>query len=166
MAHEVGHQWWGASVGANSNDHSFMVEGLTNYLTAVYVEDAQGPDAARHQLMVQIAVPYEQALDAYGDGVADRPATVQDTGPPRGSLDYGKSALGFLAIREAIGDHAFFAALHDYARRFAFRIATPDDLRTAFEATSGQSLGDLWGFWFESATTTRSDVDRVVGASG
>lgn len=163
VAHEVGHQWWGNLVGANSNDHTFMNEGLTNALSAVYVEDTQGREAARRQVEIQIANRYLNALDSAGDGVVDVPISEERAeGPSSGTLDYGKAALGFLAIRQEIGDEAFFAALAVYAERFAYHNATPDDLRSAFERTSGSDLRELWRFWFNAAETTRGDVERVV----
>jgi hypothetical protein len=164
VAHEVGHQWWGGSVGANSNDHSFLIEGLTNYLATVYVEDSQGESAARRLLAIQIAQPYLAALDASGDGVVDVPITAPAQGPSSGALQYGKAALGFLAIREEIGDTAFFAALADYADDFAFSVATPDDLLSEFEQASGKDLDDLWRFWFNEAATTRADVEQLLAA--
>jgi hypothetical protein len=162
VAHEVGHQWWGNLVGANSNDHTFMNEGLTNALATVYVADTQGEAAARRQVRVQLADRYLDALDGIGDGIVDVPITEEREGPSSGVLDYGKAALGFLAIRQEIGDEAFFAALADYAARFAYQNATPDDLRSAFERASGMDLKDLWRFWFNEAETTRDDVERVL----
>ena len=50
IAHEMGHEWWGAMVGANSNDHPFMVEGLTNALTLSAINATLGPDAASRLL--------------------------------------------------------------------------------------------------------------------
>lgn len=162
VAHEVGHQWWGALIGANSNDHTFMVEGLTNALATIYVEDTQGKDAARRQIRDELADRYLNALESAGDGIVDLPITTPRQGPSAGVLDYGKAALGFLAIREAIGDDAFFAALSDYAARFSYRNATPDDLRAAFERASGQDLTDFWHVWFNAAETTPADVEQVV----
>ncbi len=47
ILHEIGHQWWGGTVGANSNDHTWMVEGLTN-ATAILAQAAiQGPSPRR-----------------------------------------------------------------------------------------------------------------------
>lgn len=163
VAHEVAHQWWGNLIGANSNDHTFMNEGLTNALSAVYVEDTQGREAARRQVEIQMSDRYVTALDDVGDGVVDVPISEERVGgPSSGTLDYGKAALGFLAIRQEIGDNAFFAALADYAERFAYRNATPDDLRSAFERASGSDLSELWRFWFNAAETTPADVERVV----
>ena len=53
VAHEIGHQWWGAVVGMDSNDHTFLLEGLTNYLSVVAVERTEGDEAAGPQLLAQ-----------------------------------------------------------------------------------------------------------------
>ena len=163
VAHEVSHQWWGAVVGINSNDHTFLLEGLTNYLSVVAVERTEGAEAALAQLDVQCVQPYLRALEQNGDAVADVPI-ADEAGPPGGAIIYGKSALGFLAIREAIGDDAFFAGLRTWADDFAFRIAEPVDLLDAFEDASGEQLGELWRFWFEAAETTAEDVLALVDA--
>jgi len=162
VTHEVGHQWWGSVVGANSNDYPYLVEGLTNYLTTVSLNDTVGPDVGYGQLRLQIVLPYLEALDRYGDGVVSLPITEPQEHPPRSVLIYAKAALGFLAIRAEIGDEAFFAGLRDYADSFAFGIATPDDLRRAFERAGGVSLEDTWRFWFESAETTPTDVQELL----
>jgi hypothetical protein len=165
IAHEIGHQWWGAMIGSNSNDHTFLVEGLTNYLAIVFFEDHFGADEARRQLEIQIVQPYQRALAAYGDGVVDRPIDAPRDGPPNSPLQYGKAALGFLAIREAIGDEAFFEALTSYATELSFGVSGPADLRERFESASGKDLSVLWSFWFEQATATASDVDALLTAS-
>jgi aminopeptidase N len=161
VAHEIGHQWWGGMIGVNSNDHTFLLEGLTNYLAVAAIEQTAGDAAAAEQLRAQCAQPYLNALEQYGDGVADGPITVERDGPPLGSLTYGKAALGFLAIRQEIGDEAFFAALRMWAEEFKFGIAGPDDLLTAFENTSGAELAELWRFWFLAAETTPADVHAL-----
>ncbi len=163
VAHEVGHQWWGGIVGVNSNDHTFMTEGLTNALTVIFLEESQGEEAAVAAVRRHIAGPYLDLLDRSGDQVVDVPIAEGQHG--RGAIWYGKAALGFLAIRQEIGDEAFFAALESYARTFAQRIAEPSDLLAAFEHASGEDLDDLWTTWFEAAETTPADVEAVVEAA-
>lgn len=161
VAHEVGHQWWGSVIGSNTNDHAFQVEGLDNYLVTTFLARTYGPEYANKQLEEQVADPYLASLKSSGDGIADAPITSDQSGPTPALL-YGKAALGFLAIRERIGDQAFFAALDNYAENYAFGISTPDDLLGEFEAASGQQLDTLWTFWFESADTTAHDVQVLL----
>jgi aminopeptidase N len=160
--HEVGHQWWGAAVGANSNDHTWMVEGLTNAIALLAQADIQGPQAAAISLYSWIVTPYANLLAGSGDAIADTSIFAQPPTAPLSTLAYGKGALGFLAIRNQIGDEAFRAALAAYADAFRLGIAEPQDLLAALEAASGQSLADIWTFWFESAQTTLADLDALV----
>lgn len=162
VAHEVGHQWWGAVVGINSNDHSFLLEGLTNYLAIVATGQIAGPEVAIQQLQLQCVEPYLRALRASGDGVADVPISVETTGPSRGALNYGKAALGFLAIRQAMGDDAFFGAIRAWAEANAFGITGPEDLLATFDAATDADVATLWTFWFESAQTTEADVKNLL----
>ncbi|MGH2558668.1 MAG: M1 family metallopeptidase, partial [Thermomicrobiales bacterium] len=162
IAHEVGHQWWGGTVGANSNDHTYLTEGLTNAAFVTYLETAHGPEVARQEMRARVVDPYLSALTTIGDGVVDVPISQITGGPPRGVIDYGKGAIGFLAIRVHIGNDAYLAALRDYADRYAFEIAAPQDLRRAFERAAGEQIDELWRVWFETATTTPADVEAVV----
>jgi hypothetical protein len=162
VAHEVGHQWWGGTVGVNSNDYPFLVEGLTNYLAIICLADMLGRDAAYQQLHDQIAQPYLAAIEKFGDGVVNRPAGAPQDGPPNAVLIYGKAALGFLAIRIELGDAAFFTALRDLAEQHAFGITTPAEVRRIFERSAGVSLAATWRFWFEAAETTPEDVANLL----
>lgn len=163
IAHEVGHQWWGGSVGANSNDHTFMVEGLTEYLTVAYVEWTAGEEAGAWALEQSVARRTRVLLEV-GDGVADLPIAEGQDRRQRTAIFYGKAALGFQAIRTEIGDEAFFGALRAYADEFRFGIAEPADLRGAFEAASGRDLTELWRHWFEAAELTAAEIEATVAA--
>lgn len=160
VAHEIGHQWWGGQVGFNSNDHTFLLEGLTNYVAILWIEATSGPQTALAAIRASLAAPYIALLNASGDQVADLPIAEGQSG--RGTIYYNKSALGFYAIDEAIGDAAFTAALAIIASDFAFAIAEPSDVLAAFEAASGQDLGELWRFWFQAAETTPADVEALI----
>lgn len=162
VAHEVGHQWLGALVGLNSNDHSFLLEGWTNYLSVVVVERSDGLEAGRQQLLVQAVEPYLRTLESQGDGIADVPISSEAPNPSRGVLIYGKTALGALAIRREIGDDAFFTALLAWSDEFRFGIASPESLLAAFEEISGVQLDELWSFWFLEANTRVEDVHALL----
>lgn len=169
--HEVGHQWWGATVGANSNDHTYMVEGLTNATALLAQAAVPGSGPAANSLYAWMVSPYMNMLSNSGDAIADVSIFDQPATAPISTLAYGKGGLGFLAIRERIGNDAFIAALADYASQFRLGIASPVDLLTAFETASGQDLR-LWSFWFDEATTTpagyrhaRRGNPRVAGGT-
>jgi hypothetical protein len=162
VAHEVGHQWWGGSVGSNSNDHTFLVEGLTNYLSVVFVEEVNGAARGNASRDAMLVGPYLNLLGRGVDKVVDGPAAPDQDSAIQSVIVYSKGALGFLAIRQAIGDDAFFAALASYADTHAFRVTSPNDLQDAFETASGTDLDELWRVWFESAETTPDDVAALL----
>jgi aminopeptidase N len=162
VAHEVSHQWWGALVGSNTNDHAFLAEGLANCSAVLAVLADQGVTAAKAQLDRQVVQPYLRALTESGDGVVDRPSNVEAPGPPLNVLIYAKAALGFLAIREALGPDAFAAGLRAYVADFSWRVSGPGDLRAEFEAASTRNIGGIWLIWFDSATVGPSDAEAVA----
>jgi hypothetical protein len=162
IVHEIGHQWFGNLVGVNSNDHTFMNEGLTNAVTILNIFDTQGPEIATDQFNRRIVAPYLAMLNEVGDAVVDVPISDDYPGRWGVALNYGKAALGFLAIRETVGDEAFTEALHRYVAEFGYRIATPMDLRLTLQATGGQPLARLWWFWFKDDATTLTDVIELA----
>ena len=166
LTHELSHQWIGGIVGSNNNDHGFMTEGLANALSVLAMREREGVEGAERYLREWVASGYRAMLASGRDGIADAPLTDETDIATRGHLVYGKAALGFEAIRQAIGDEAFFAGLAIYARDYRFAISTPDDPRRAFEEASGADLGPLWSFWFEERATTVADVDAVLHGFG
>lgn len=152
VAHEVVHQWFYGLVGNNQYAHAFIDEGVTNYLSAqVYFEMTYGEDEAAAIMDRHIVRPYDATVNGGRDVVVDQPTDNFPDGYDYVFAAYSKAPLGFAAIREAIGDDAFFGALAAYVDQFVFRVAEPDQLLDAFEQASGQDLGDLWREWFEEA---------------
>ena len=140
VAHEVAHQWWYGLVGNNHYAHAFLDEGLASYSEVLYIEREYGPETADWWLS-RLPAP---------DEVVDQP-TVAFGHRAYSETVYGKAALGMAALRAEIGDAAFFGALRDYAARMRFAVATPIDLRAAFERASGRDVSEAWHAWFESA---------------
>ncbi|HEU0115730.1 MAG TPA: M1 family metallopeptidase [Thermomicrobiales bacterium] len=163
LSHEVSHLWWGATVGADSNAHAYLNEGLATISSLFYQEQTAGVDVARQQLNAWVIGPARSLLHS-GDAVVDLPETANENEDIRAWAVYGKASVGFLAIRNAIGDAAFWAGLHDYATRFQFGIPGPNDLRAAWERASGKNLDALWSQWFDQTDLTQQQIDAVVAA--
>jgi aminopeptidase N len=162
VIHEIGHQWIGNVIGANTNDHQFMSEGLVNMLSVAVINEIAGPADAERYLRADVAGPYQALLRDGRDGVADRAITPELNGVLHGMFVYGKAGVGFEAIRQATGDQAFFDGMSAYGEAFRFGIAGPDDLRAALETASGQDLEELWSFWFKQERTREADVIAVL----
>lgn len=168
VVHEVGHQWIGGVLGPNSNDHGFLLEGLTNALAIGVIRDAFGADAAVEAMGRFVAGPYSGLVRDDRDLIADAPLTNETNVVLRALVVYGKAGLGFEAIRQVMGNDAWRAALGAFAETFRQRVFTPADLRTALQAAApaGTDIAALWAFWFDQATVTLADIDPIVQGAG
>lgn len=151
VVHEVLHQWFYGLVGNDQYAAGFLDEGIVNYLMTFYFELAYGPEEGEVAYLSANLIPYLGYLFGYGDVVVDFPTDDYPSSSDYVTAAYYKGAVAFDAVRSAIGDDAFFDALGAYVADYRFAVATPADLLAAFEAASGEDLGDLWANWFESA---------------
>jgi len=154
--HEVAHQWWYDLVGNNHYAHAFIDEGLSEASTIVYFDEVYGAEAAERVTLLQLSINYAYLYALSGDHAVDHPTNAFPDEQTYFISVYAKGGMGFLAIREQIGEEAFADGLRLYVEQMRFGVATPEDLLTAFEEASGQDLSDLWHAWFETAG------DRVV----
>jgi hypothetical protein len=151
VAHEVAHQWWYSAVGNDVIDEPWLDEALTTYSSSLYYEFMQGPAAAeglysywqeRYQALAQ------QGMD---DQIAQSLTHFEDLDPRiYGGIVYSKGALFFRALRQEIGDEAFFEALQTYYHDYQFKIAAGKDLLNAFERAAGRSLESFFQEWLYS----------------
>ncbi len=162
VAHEIAHQWWYGLVGSNPYRHAYIDEGLAEYSAVLYFEDRYGVEAAEEQLDAGLRLRYATMLLTDEDRVVDQPTVDFPDLVSYFTTVYRKGGLGFSALRQEIGDDAFFAGLRTYAASMRFGVAGPDDLRSAFEAASGDDLSDFWRVWFE---TTSGRVEIIVRPS-
>ncbi len=154
VVHEVLHQWFYGLVGNDQYAHGFQDEGLVNYLMTSFYRLHYGEDAFAVAYLSQNEIPYLRYLFGTGDVVTDYPTDDYGTASAYVVAAYYKGAVAFGAVREAIGDEAFFDGLHRYVAEFRFAVATPDDLRACFEAASGDDLDALWANWFDEENGT------------
>ena len=145
-AHETAHQWFYSTVGNDQVNHPWLDEALTQYATIVYFEDRYGKDTANMLRKNYFEQQYEKAKQQYGDMPAGKPVSAYDENA-YGAFVYGKGPLFFQAVRDQIGDAAFFKALQNYYQQFKYAIAKPQDLINAFNQASGQDITPLYKEW-------------------
>lgn len=150
VAHEVVHQWFYNIVGNNQYKYAFIDEGLTNFLSSkVYFSEFWNEMVGEQMYNRHILSPYEKAVGSSVDPLIDTPTDDFATQGEYVTAVYSKAAVGFAAIHEEIGDDAFFNALQEYVQDFQFRVATPDDLLSAFQGASDVDVEAIWVRWFE-----------------
>jgi len=147
VAHEVAHQWWYGLVGSDQVDAPWMDEALTNYCAYVYFERTAPPEKAQHIKKVTFEDPYRELQQNHLDRAIGGPVAGFGTQSDYVAVIYGKGPLFFDAVRERLGDTAFFAGLRLYLERHRYGVAYPEDLIAALEDASGQCIGDLYSTW-------------------
>ncbi|MEA3344942.1 MAG: M1 family metallopeptidase [Chloroflexota bacterium] len=147
--HETAHQWWYGLVGSDQVDEPWLDEALVQYSTLLYYEEIRGPEVAEGIRERSFEQPYEKLLEESRDAPVGQPVRAfssKDYGP----VVYGKGPLFFQALRDEVGDEAFFAILRAYLKSYRYKIATPEGFLALSERVSGQELDDLYERWILS----------------
>ena len=142
IAHEVAHQWFYGIVGNDEIGAPWLDEAICTYLTVVYFERAyEDPEIAERVLLSTIddmaggQWPIDGAASSYPDENAYSLAV------------YTRGGAMFRALRETIGDEAFFGALKDYVSRHWFALGSEEALISAFNSAAEQDLNSYFRGW-------------------
>ncbi len=146
VAHEVAHQWWYGLVGNNQVHDPWLDEALTNYSALLYWEKVHGTAVAEKIKEDYLLSDYQQAKK---EG-RDRPiagAVADFSQNDYGTFVYGKGALFFEAMRQEVGDEAFFKIMQTYFTKYKYQTAYPADLLAVIEQVSGKAVEPLYEKW-------------------
>jgi|GEM_PF-272460 len=152
LAHEVAHQWWYNVVGNDVFDEPWLDEALATYSSSLFYEFERGP-AYVQGLQSYWQERYDKALRETGDDLVTADLKHFESlskASVYGAIVYTKGALFFKALRQEIGDQAFFQALSDYYQSHLFQIGQASDLLEAFQQASGKELDGLYQKWLYS----------------
>ena len=145
--HEVAHQWWYQLVHNDPVNTPWMDEGISEYASKLYYEAIRGRSyaeslqARRWQAVIDL-------LAARGeDAPLNQPVAVYADGAQYESVVYGKGALFYDAIRQALGERQFEAFLKSYLKNYRFRIVAPEDLLAELRAYDPQVADSLYQKW-------------------
>jgi len=191
VAHEVAHQWWHGLVGSDARAHPFVDESLAQFSAMLYVEDRYGAERAEREGERQVAANYHfMRLRGIDDAAVDRPVAAFGDSMAYAGLVYGKGPYLYPALREAMGDRAFFEGLRGYVRAHRFSVAEPRALfdrlargrhqqtvqrlerrwlvETHGDEDLGQAtMGSIAGMWFEGAgSPIEGAMEMLEGGGG
>jgi hypothetical protein len=141
-AHEIFHTVFPFYVGTNETKYSFMDEGWAT-MAEFYLHP-----------MIDSSVPvnYDMSdINTNSGTETDVPVmtlTPQLAGAARFTDKDQKPALGYLYVKEMLGDELFFKALHFYIDNWKGRHPTPYDFFYCVNTASGVNLNWFWNNWF------------------
>ncbi len=145
-AHELLHSWFPFYMGINEQRYGFMDEGWTTAFEYLINTRDLGPAGAtelfqnfRSKNLVEpfngVDIPIITPSDALSGNVIGR-------------NNYEKAALGYLALKEMIGDAPFKQALHEFIARWNGKHPIPWDMFNTFNVATGQDLNWFFERWF------------------
>jgi aminopeptidase N len=141
VAHELAHQWFGNSVGLASWRDIWLNEGFAAYAEWLWSERSDGMPAAA------------KAEEVRRD-LATRPQDLVIGDPPtRDMFDdrvYQRGALTLHALRQELGDEAFFAMVREWTGEHRHGTASTQDLIAHARWYSPIDLTPLFDAWLYS----------------
>ena len=146
-AHEIAHTYMPFYMGINETRYGFMDEGWATTFEYLINQADMGPEAA--------ATFYERFRV---NGWAADPSPLEDLpiitpedvlkGVAYGNNAYGKASLGYLAMKDLLGDSLFKKCLHEYMDRWNGKHPIPWDFFNTFSDASGKNLNWFWTNWY------------------
>lgn len=139
IVHETAHQWWQSVVGNNEIEYGFLDEGLAEYSVVLFYENHPEYALKRQTLINSARETYRvfcsvsDKLFGGANTVMNRPLNEFKSEYEYVNMAYIKPCIMYDTLRTTVGDKKFFNCLKNYYITYAFKNATPDDLKGVFE---------------------------------
>ena len=144
-AHELMHHWFGDYVTCESWSNLTLNEGFANYSEYLWFEHHEGVDYADRHRRTEVNGYLSSAQRGIHDLIDFEYADKENMFDAH---SYNKGGLVLHMLRHYVGDDAFFTALGKYLRDNALTAVEADELRIAFEDTTGEDLNWFFNQWF------------------
>ncbi|MEP7279448.1 MAG: M1 family metallopeptidase [Bacteroidota bacterium] len=149
VEHEIAHTWFPFYMGTNEARYAFMDEGWATTFEFLIGRDDLGADRAeRFYRRFRVAQWIQDPTDEE-DLPIITPANVLRNAA-YGNNAYGKPSLGYLALKDLLGDELFKKCLHAYIAQWHGKHPIPWDFFYSFNNSSGKDLNWFWTSWFFS----------------
>jgi hypothetical protein len=161
VAHEIAHTYMPFYMGVNETRYAFMDEGWATTFEYLINQLDMG-DSAASQLYQRFRISgWARSMDVAQDLPIITPADAI-AGSAYGINAYGKPSLGYLALKDMLGDDLFRKCLHAYMERWNGKHPTPWDFFYTFDNVAGRPLDWFWTNWFFSTNYIDLAVKSVT----
>jgi hypothetical protein len=149
VEHEIAHTYFPFYMGINETRYAMMDEGwATTFEYLIGTADLGKPAATSAFQQFRV------------NGWAGNPSPLEDlpiitpadglSGSAYGDNAYGKPALGYLALKDMLGDATFRTALHAFMDRWHGKHPIPWDFFNTVNNVTGRNLNWFWNSWYFS----------------
>jgi len=149
--HEIAHTYMPFYMGINETRYGFMDEGWATTFELLIGRADMGTEKAE-EMYKQFRV---QGWIGDRSSNEDIPIVTPGdalTGAGFGNNEYGKASIGYLAMKDFLGDEVFKKCLHAYMDRWHGKHPTPWDFFYTFNNVSGKNLNWFWNAWYFEST--------------
>jgi len=147
--HEIVHTYMPFYMGTNETRYGFMDEGWATAFEYLIGQEELGNERAT-EFFKMFRVNGWVTDASQSQDVAIITPSSDLNGAALGNNEYGKAALGYLAMKELLGDDDFRLCLHSYMDRWHGKHPTPWDFFYTFNDVSEKNLNWFWTSWFFS----------------
>ena len=148
IAHEIVHQWFGDMATEADFAHLWLSEGFATYLPILYMEHKHGRDTAMkmrlEDRMQAIAYSKQKVAPVVDLSITNHLDLLN-------ANSYQKGGWVLHMLRKQFGDTLFWNSIRSYYNEHAGKNAVSDDLRKAFERTTGRNLNKFFQQWLYQA---------------
>ncbi|HET7551906.1 MAG TPA: M1 family metallopeptidase [Gemmatimonadaceae bacterium] len=147
VEHEMAHTWFPFYMGINETRYAFMDEGWATTFEYLIGQNDLGKERATSF--------YKQFRVA---GWIRNPSPLMEVpiitpedalvGAAYGPNAYGKASLGYLALKDLLGDAMFRKVLHGFVERWHGKHPLPWDFFNTVNDISGKNLNWFWRSWY------------------
>ena len=158
--HEIFHTMFPFYMGINETKYGWMDEGwatIGEWLISPLIQPGLQDDYGM--------APYAQAAGTEQDAPIVT-LTTQQKGSPFFLNSYPKPGLGYLYVKDLLGDELFTKALHQYIRDWHGKHPLPNDFFYSMNAGSGQNLNWFWKRWFFEEGYPDQAITSVAQSAG
>ncbi|MEO0058202.1 MAG: hypothetical protein RIT17_1678 [Pseudomonadota bacterium] len=149
-AHEILHSWFPFFMGINEKRYPFMDEGWTTtfeYLRNRKVLGAETADALFKDFRV-VRTGWPAPTSGNEIPIITPHDSLYGMSPVFGFNQYGKASLGYIALKDLMGEEAFKRALHTFMTRWNGKRPLPWDMFASFNAAGAGDHDWFFNNWF------------------
>lgn len=140
--HEIFHTMFPFYMGTNETKHGWMDEGwatIGEWLITPMIDSS---------ILDTYSVDNYERMGGLDSDLPVMTPSTQQYGRTLSVNSYPKPALGYLYVKDMLGDELFFKGLHHYIRTWQGKHPIPYDFFNCINAGSGVNLDWFWRRWF------------------
>jgi hypothetical protein len=165
-AHEILHSWFPFYMGVNEKRYPLIDEGWTTAFEYLRNREVLGVPAADALFRDFRVAGYNTPSSGMDLPVITPHDSLWGQAAVFGYNQYGKAALGYLALKDLMGDDRFRAGLHEFIARWHGKRPLPWDMFNTFNDAGGGNYTWFFQNWFFGYNYMDLAVDGVRSEGG